>query len=95
MTLDTGSAIALAPFTFNVKINGSVKSGEYPLQLNVGGRLSNTFTVNVTPYTALKWIEADKTELDFGSMRYKHSSGGAATRKNGNTAKQQRNNVTA
>ena len=79
MTLDTGGAIASAPFAFNIKINGSVKPGEYPLQLNVGGRLSNTFTVNVTPYTDPIWIETDKTELDFGSMRYKHSSSGAAT----------------
>lgn len=58
------------PYPFDVLINGNVKPGSYDLQLNIGGVLSNTFTVTVTPYEAPTWIAADTAELDFGSVRY-------------------------
>lgn len=77
MTLDTGGANigSGGPFAFSVKINGNVKPGVYPLKLNIGGVLSNEFKLTVKEYEAPVWIEADKTELDFGSMRYSYSRG--------------------
>ena len=67
MSLDTGGTnIASAgPMSFGVNINGNIKPGKYDLQLNIGGVLSNVFTVEVAEYTEPIWIEADKTEIDF------------------------------
>ena len=63
------------PLTFDIIINGNVKPGSYELYLNVGGVLSNKFTVEVTPYEERIWITADKTEIDFGSMRFDEVKG--------------------
>mgnify|MGYP004612188447 CR=1 FL=1 len=72
MSLNTGGTNigSSAPYAFDVVINGNVKPGSYDLRLNVGGVLSNVFTVTVTPYEAPTWITADKTDVDFGSVRY-------------------------
>lgn len=77
MTLNTGdSGIATSnPFAFGVKINGNVQPGEYELRLNVGGVLSDPFTVTVREYQAPHWIEADTAEIDFGSTRYNYYRG--------------------
>ncbi len=70
MTLDTGGAnIGTEKFPFGININANVQPGTYPLRLNIGGVLSDEFTVKVTEYTEPVWIAADRTEIDFGSMR--------------------------
>ena len=71
MSLNTGGTNigTSAPFPFGVSINGNVAPGSYTLRLNVGGVLSNPFTVTVTPYEMPHWLAADKTELDFGKNR--------------------------
>ena len=43
--------------------------------MNVGGVRSDPFTVKVTEYVTPVWIEADKTELDFGNMRFNYAKG--------------------
>lgn len=76
MTLDTGGTnIGTENFAFGININGNVQPGTYPLRLNIGGVLSNEFTVTVTEYVAPVWIAADRTEIDFGSMRYDEVKG--------------------
>ncbi len=76
MTMVSGGNVGTsAPFTFGIRINGNVKPGEYELKLKVGGVESNKFKVIVTEYEVPTWIEADKTEIDFGSMRYNYSKG--------------------
>lgn len=77
MTLDTGgSNISVGtPYAFGIKINGNVQPGKYALRLNVGGVLSDPFTVNVTEYEVPHWIEAQSKELDFGSMRFNYGRG--------------------
>lgn len=76
MTLESGGNIGVGtPFSFGISINGNVLPGEYTLRLNVGGVLSNPFTVTVTEYEEPIYIEADKTALDFGSVRYNYGKG--------------------
>lgn len=76
MTLDTGGTnIGTDRFAFGININGNVQPGTYPLRLNIGGVMSNEFTVTVTEYVAPVWIAADRTEIDFGSMRYNEVNG--------------------
>ncbi len=76
MELDAhGNIGTSAPFSFDIVINGNVKPGEYPVVLNVGGVRSDPFTVKVTEYVTPVWIEADKTELDFGNMRFNYAKG--------------------
>ena len=86
-------------YPFGVKINSNVKPGRYDLLLNVGGVRSNPFTVIVDEYTDPIWIEADKTELDFGSMRYNYSKGTPAAEAQAVTIKnihtEQINNLSA
>ncbi len=101
MSLDTGGTnIASAgPMSFGVNINGNIKPGKYDLQLNIGGVLSNVFTVEVAEYTEPVWIEADKTEIDFGSMRYNYAKGTPSAESRTVTVKsiytQQQDNFTA
>lgn len=77
MSLNTGGTnIGTSdPFSFGVNINGNVKPGSYTVRLNVGGVLSNPFTINVTPYEMPIWLKTDKDSLDFGTMRYNYSRG--------------------
>lgn len=77
MTLNTGGGNigTSGSYPFGIKINSNVKPGRYELCLNVGGVRSNTFTVVVDKYTDPIWIETDKSELDFGRMRYRYSGG--------------------
>lgn len=76
MSLDShGNIGTSSPFSFDIVLNGNVKPGEYELVLNVGGVRSNPFTVKVTEYQTPVWIAADKSEIDFGSMRFDYSKG--------------------
>lgn len=74
MTLNTGGGNigTSGSYPFGIRINSNVKPGTYELYLNVGGVRSNPFTVVVEEYTDPIWIEADKAEIDFGSMRYNY-----------------------
>ena len=45
------------------------------ISAKLGGVRSNPFTVKVTEYQTPVWIEADKSEIDFGSMRFDYSKG--------------------
>ena len=81
MTLNTGDGnIGVSgSYPFGIRINSNVKPGAYTLRLNVGGVLSNPFTVTVTEYTDPIWIKADSETLDFGSMRYNYAKGTPTT----------------
>ena len=101
MSLDVGGTniASSGPISFGINVNGNIKPGKYNLRLNVGGVLSNTFTLEVTEYTEPVWIEADKTEIDFGSTRYNFAKGTPAADSQTVTVKslytQQQDNFTA
>ncbi len=70
MTLETSGNVGTGnAFPFGVSINGNVQPGTYDVRLNIGGVLSDTFTITVTEYVSPKWLKTDKSAIDFGSMR--------------------------